>query len=134
MAPDPTALKALRAFAEGQRTAGVEAAEVPGDGLRALEPHLAAGLAGGFHYPQDSQVQPARAAARLLAASGAAVHLGEEVTDVLRTPSGAVRGVRTPAATSPPPPSSTRPGPGAARSPRSPARSFPYGPGAASSW
>ncbi|MYV68065.1 FAD-dependent oxidoreductase, partial [Streptomyces sp. SID2131] len=46
--------------------------------------------------PQDSQVQPARAAARLLAASGAAVHLGEEVTDVLRAPSGAVRGVRTP--------------------------------------
>ncbi|MYV69238.1 FAD-dependent oxidoreductase, partial [Streptomyces sp. SID2131] len=58
VAPDPTALKALRAFAEGQRTAGVEAAEVPGDGLRALEPHLADGLAGGFHYPQDSQVQP----------------------------------------------------------------------------
>ncbi|MFE5510482.1 NAD(P)/FAD-dependent oxidoreductase [Streptomyces sp. NPDC056529] len=95
VAPDPTALKALRAFAEGQRAAGVEATEVPGDGLRALEPHLADGLAGGFHYPQDSQVQPARAAARLLAASGAAVHLGEEVTGILRTPSGAVRGVRT---------------------------------------
>ncbi|MFI9122740.1 NAD(P)/FAD-dependent oxidoreductase [Streptomyces bikiniensis] len=95
VAPGPTALKALRAFAEGQRAAGVETAEVPGDGLRALEPHLAGGLAGGLHYPQDSQVQPARAAARLLAASGAAVHLGEEVTGILRTPSGAVRGVRT---------------------------------------
>ncbi len=103
VAPDEATLKALRAFAEGQRAAGVEAVEAgPGD-LRELEPHLARGQAGGFHYPQDAQVQPAQAAARLLAASGAEVHLGEEVTAILRAgggagggAGGAVRGVRTP--------------------------------------
>ncbi|MFE0333454.1 NAD(P)/FAD-dependent oxidoreductase [Streptomyces sp. NPDC058955] len=95
VAPDESALKALRAFAEGQRAAGVDAAEIPADRLADLEPHLAPGLAGGFHYPQDAQVQPAQAAARLLAASGAALHLGERVTAVLRDPAGAVRGVRT---------------------------------------
>lgn len=95
VAPDPVALKALRAFAEGQRAAGVAAAEVAAGELGALEPHLAPGLAGGVHYPQDAQVQPARAAAHLLAASGAALVLGEEVVAVLRDPSGAVRGVRT---------------------------------------
>ncbi|MFF8409376.1 NAD(P)/FAD-dependent oxidoreductase [Streptomyces omiyaensis] len=96
VAPDEPALRALRAFAEGQRAAGVTATEIPADRLADLEPHLAPGLAGGFHYPQDAQVQPAQAAARLLAASGAALHLGEEVTAILRDPaSGAVRGVRT---------------------------------------
>ncbi|MEV6953365.1 FAD-binding oxidoreductase [Streptomyces sp. NPDC051183] len=94
VAQDETTLKALRDFAEGQRSAGVVAAEVGPDGLYDLEPHLAPGLAGGFHYPQDSQVQPAQAAARLLAASGAELYLGEEVTEVLTGPGG-VRGVRT---------------------------------------
>ncbi|MET9959248.1 FAD-binding oxidoreductase [Streptomyces sp. NPDC006326] len=100
VAPDETTLKALRTFAEGQRAAGVDAVEAsPGD-LRELEPHLAPGHAGGFHYPQDAQVQPAQAAARLLAASGAQLHLGEEVTGILTEPRGAggpgvVRGVRT---------------------------------------
>ncbi|MFD9408783.1 NAD(P)/FAD-dependent oxidoreductase [Streptomyces sp. NPDC059989] len=96
VAPDQASLDALRSFAEGQRKAGVEAAEAGADDLRTLEPHLAPGLAGGFHYPQDSQVQPAQAAARLLAASGAEVHLGEEVTHILLDGTGAVRGVRTP--------------------------------------
>ncbi|MGW6572915.1 NAD(P)/FAD-dependent oxidoreductase [Streptomyces sp. NPDC054945] len=98
VAPDATTVKALRHFAEGQRAAGVEAVEVAADALHDLEPHLAPGLAGGFHYPQDAQVQPAQAAARLLAAaaaSGARVHLGEEVTEVLLD-RGGVRGVRTP--------------------------------------
>ncbi|MFF3677137.1 NAD(P)/FAD-dependent oxidoreductase [Streptomyces sp. NPDC002120] len=95
VAPDDATVRALRSFAEGQRKAGVDAVEVPGDALHELEPHLAPGLAGGFHYPQDAQVQPAQAAARLLAASGAEVYLGEEVTDVLLD-RGAVRGVRTP--------------------------------------
>ncbi|MER7822871.1 FAD-binding oxidoreductase [Streptomyces sp. NPDC096097] len=97
VAPDATTVKALRHFAEGQRAAGVEAVEVAADALHDLEPHLAPGLAGGFHYPQDAQVQPAQAAARLLAAaaaSGARVHLGEEVSEVLLD-RGAVRGVRT---------------------------------------
>lgn len=95
VAPDEATVKALRSFAEGQRAAGVDAVEVPGHALRELEPHLAPGLAGGFHYPQDAQVQPAQAAARLLAASGAEVYPGEEVTEVLLD-RGAVRGVRTP--------------------------------------
>ncbi|WP_338673543.1 FAD-dependent oxidoreductase [Streptomyces sp. SCSIO 30461] len=98
VAPDETALGALRAFAERQRGAGVTACEVPADRLHELEPHLAPGLAGGFHYPQDAQIQPARAAARLLAAArehGAVIRLGEEVTGVLTAPDGAVRGVRT---------------------------------------
>ncbi|MEU3775532.1 FAD-binding oxidoreductase [Streptomyces sp. NPDC032472] len=96
VAPDETTLKALRDFAAGQRAAGVEALEASAADLRDLEPHLAHGMAGGFHYPQDAQVQPAQAAARLLAASGAELHLGEEVTAVLRTADGSVRGVCTP--------------------------------------
>lgn len=94
VAPNQAALEALRSFAEGQRKAGVDAVEAGADDLRTLEPHLARGLAGGFLYPQDAQVQPAQAAARLLAASGAEVHLGEEVTGILRS-GEAVRGVRT---------------------------------------
>lgn len=99
VAADEATVKALRGFADGQRAAGVDAVEVgPGD-LRDLEPHLAPDLAGGFLYPQDAQVQPAQAAARLLAASGAEVYLGEEVTALLRSPgpagSGGLRGVRT---------------------------------------
>ncbi|WP_411107063.1 NAD(P)/FAD-dependent oxidoreductase [Streptomyces sp. cmx-4-9] len=96
VAPDETTLTALRGFADRQRAAGAEAVEVAAGELRELEPHLAPGLAGALHYPQDAQVQPAQAAARLLAASGAEVHLGEEVTAVLLDASGAVRGVRTP--------------------------------------
>ncbi|MEE1756483.1 NAD(P)/FAD-dependent oxidoreductase [Streptomyces sp. SP18CS02] len=95
VAADETALTALRAFAQGQRTAGTEVREIAADALGDLEPHLAPGLAGGFHYPQDAQVQPAAAAARLLRASGARVRLGEEVTALLTGPDGAIRGVRT---------------------------------------
>ncbi|MFE2237829.1 NAD(P)/FAD-dependent oxidoreductase [Streptomyces sp. NPDC059442] len=95
VASDGAGLDALRRFAATQRAAGVEAHEVPGDRLHDLEPHLAAGPAGAFHYPQDAQVQPALAAARLLRASGAVLRLGEEVTALLTGPDGSVRGVRT---------------------------------------
>ncbi|MEU8838465.1 FAD-binding oxidoreductase [Streptomyces roseus] len=95
VAPDEASLAALRTFADGQREAGVEAVEAGAGELRDLEPHLAPGPVGAFLYPQDAQVQPAQAAARLLAASGASVHLGEEVTEILTGPAG-VRGVRTP--------------------------------------
>ncbi|MFF8710796.1 NAD(P)/FAD-dependent oxidoreductase [Streptomyces sp. NPDC015184] len=91
-------LTALSATADGQRTAGVEAHHVPADRLHDLEPHLAPDLAGGCHYPQDAQVQPALAAAELLRSAvraGARLHPGEEVVDILRDRSGAVRGVRT---------------------------------------
>ncbi|PKV88504.1 glycine/D-amino acid oxidase-like deaminating enzyme [Streptomyces sp. TLI_146] len=99
VAPDETALTALRTFAEGQRKAGVQAREIAPDRLYDLEPHLAPGLAGGFLYPQDAQVQPAQAAAQLLRAArqfGAEIHLDQEVEDVLTGPDGRVRGVRTP--------------------------------------
>ncbi|MEU2895824.1 NAD(P)/FAD-dependent oxidoreductase [Streptomyces sp. NPDC001273] len=89
------ALDGLRTFADAQRTAGVTADPVPAERLHDLEPRLAPGLAGGVHYPQDAQVMPALAAAHLLRASGAGLLTGREVTGVLRTPAGAVRGVRT---------------------------------------
>ncbi|MFE0517483.1 NAD(P)/FAD-dependent oxidoreductase [Streptomyces sp. NPDC058954] len=95
VASSPGGLTALERFADAQRAAGVVAEPVAGDTLYALEPHLAPGLPGGVHYPQDSQVMPALAAAHLLRASGARLLTGHRVTDVLRGPDGAVRGVRT---------------------------------------
>ncbi|WP_432117788.1 NAD(P)/FAD-dependent oxidoreductase [Streptomyces sp. bgisy032] len=95
VARSETALAALEKLAAGQRAAGVEAVAVPPDRLPDLEPHLAPGLAGGMHYPQDAQVMPALAAAHLLRASGARLVTGREVTDVLRGTDGRVRGVRT---------------------------------------
>jgi glycine/D-amino acid oxidase-like deaminating enzyme len=87
-------LAALRAFAGTQHDAGVVTEEVAADRLPEFEPHLAPGLAGGFWYPQDAQVMPALAAARLLKASGAEVRSGSAVTG-LRITDGAVHGVRT---------------------------------------
>ncbi|MFE5546900.1 NAD(P)/FAD-dependent oxidoreductase [Streptomyces sp. NPDC056534] len=97
VASGETGLRALREFAARQGKAGVVAHEVPGDRLHDLEPHLAPGLTGGFHYPQDAQVMPAHAAAQLLRAAGDRVRLalGEEVTGLLTGAGGAVRGVRT---------------------------------------
>ncbi|MDF9816180.1 FAD-binding oxidoreductase [Streptomyces sp. SPB162] len=98
VASDEARLDALSVFAAQQAAAGVAVARVPGDRLHDVEPHLAPGLAGAFHYPQDAQVQPALAAAHLLRAArraGALLRLGEEVTTVLTGSDGAVRGVRT---------------------------------------
>ncbi|WP_237773077.1 NAD(P)/FAD-dependent oxidoreductase [Streptomyces luteocolor] len=95
VASDETRLTALRTFAAAQADAGVEAREIPADRLHDLEPHLADGMAGGFHYPQDAQVQPALAAAHLLRASGAEVRCGEEITAVRTAADGSVRGVTT---------------------------------------
>ncbi|MFD0054615.1 NAD(P)/FAD-dependent oxidoreductase [Streptomyces sp. NPDC127168] len=95
VAGTPEALTGLETFAAGQRAAGVEAVSVPADRLPDLEPHLAPGLAGAVHYPQDAQVMPALAAAHLLRASGARLHTGRTVTGFLRASDGAVRGVRT---------------------------------------
>lgn len=88
-------LAALERFAEGQRAAGVMAERVEGDALYDLEPHLAPGLPGAVHYPQDAQVMPALAAAHLLRASGARLLTGHTVTGVRRAPDGTVCGVRT---------------------------------------
>ncbi|MGW7278823.1 NAD(P)/FAD-dependent oxidoreductase [Streptomyces sp. NPDC054844] len=95
VAGTPESLAGLEDLAAGQRTAGVQAVGVPADRLHDLEPRLAPGLAGAVHYPQDAQVMPALAAARLLRASGARLHTGRTVTGILRGPDGAVRGVRT---------------------------------------
>ncbi|MET9448720.1 NAD(P)/FAD-dependent oxidoreductase [Streptomyces cinerochromogenes] len=95
VASTPPALDALRDFAAGQRAAGVTAVPVDGGRLAELEPHLAPGMAGGVHYPQDAQVMPALAAAHLARASGAALHTGQAVTGVLRSADGTVYGVRT---------------------------------------
>ncbi|MET9658398.1 FAD-binding oxidoreductase [Streptomyces sp. NPDC006510] len=98
VAASEDSLATLSATAAGQRAAGVAAHHVTSDRLRDIEPHLAPGLAGGCHYPQDAQVQPALAAAELLrsaARAGALVRPGEEVVGILRDREGAVSGVRT---------------------------------------
>ncbi len=66
VARDRQAFTELQASARLQCLSGVTTVEVPADALGELEPHLAPGLAGGVHYPQDAQVQPALAAAALL--------------------------------------------------------------------
>ncbi|MEU9619226.1 MULTISPECIES: FAD-binding oxidoreductase [unclassified Streptomyces] len=98
VAASEESLATLSTTAAGQREAGVEVYHVTSDRLRDVEPHLAPSLAGGCHYPQDAQVQPALAAAGLLRAAGhagAVLHSGEEVVAILRDAKGAVRGVRT---------------------------------------
>ncbi|MEV3947737.1 MULTISPECIES: NAD(P)/FAD-dependent oxidoreductase [Streptomyces] len=99
VAAGDASLGALSASAEEQRASGVEAYHVTPDRLRDVEPHLAPGLAGGILYPQDCQVQPALAAARLLHAArraGALFLPGEEVLEIYGEPGGGgVRGVRT---------------------------------------
>ena len=71
---------ALRELAAGQAAAGVETEHVPDP--RSLEPLLADDITGGVLYPQDMEVQPMLAAARLLRASGATVLAGTELTGV----------------------------------------------------
>ncbi|HUC26187.1 MAG TPA: FAD-dependent oxidoreductase [Streptosporangiaceae bacterium] len=97
VAAGPQQRKQLDAFAATQAVAGVQTRPVAPDDLPELEPHLAAGLAGGVFYPQDMQVQPMMAAALLLRLArnlGADVHLRTEVTGV-QTATGRVTGVRT---------------------------------------
>ncbi|MPV38515.1 NAD(P)/FAD-dependent oxidoreductase [Georgenia subflava] len=97
VAASETSLGALTALAEVQRGAGVAATEVAADDLHDLEPHLAGGLAGGVHYPQDAQLMPMLAVAHLLRlarGAGALVRPGTEVTGFLRDGERVV-GVRT---------------------------------------
>jgi len=67
VAADQAQLTGLRELADGQRAAGAGVTGLDEAGLREAEPHLAAGLAGGAFYPQDSQVQPMLAAMAFLA-------------------------------------------------------------------
>ncbi|NEE34636.1 FAD-binding oxidoreductase, partial [Streptomyces sp. SID7982] len=95
VASTPEGLAALHAFAARQAAAGIHTELV--DHLHEFEPHIAPGLPGGVHYPQDAQVQPVLAAAGLLRAAvrrGARVRTGEAVAAVTGT-DGQVTGVRT---------------------------------------
>lgn len=89
----------LAELAAGQRTNGIEAVDLDPARLAEEEPHLRRDLAAGVLYPQDLQVQPMLAAARLLAharRAGARVRTGLAVTGIDRDRSGRVTGVRTP--------------------------------------
>ncbi|MFD4024155.1 NAD(P)/FAD-dependent oxidoreductase [Streptomyces sp. NPDC058576] len=95
VASTPEGLTALHAFAARQAAAGVRTEPV--ERVGAFEPHIAPGLPGGVHYPQDAQVQPVLAAAGLLRAAvrrGARVRTGEAVAAVTAT-DGRISGVRT---------------------------------------
>jgi glycine/D-amino acid oxidase-like deaminating enzyme len=99
VATGPAEYDGLARFAATQAEAGVRTQAVPPDGLASLEPHLASGLAGGVFYPEDMQVQPMMAAARLLRRArdlGAELRLRHEVTG-FDAAGGRVTGVRTPA-------------------------------------
>jgi len=101
VARDAGELGALRKLAAAQRESGVQAEDVDPDETYELEPHLAAGLAGGAHYPQDAQIMPSLAAAHLLRAaqrSGARLYTRSPVTAILRADDGTVRAVQTPTA------------------------------------
>jgi glycine/D-amino acid oxidase-like deaminating enzyme len=92
-----TGLAALRDLAARQRQAGVTTVEVVASDLPDHEPHLAPDLAGGVLYPQDAQLQPMLATARLLQAArrhGAIVRTGVRVTGFLRS-GEQVTGIRT---------------------------------------
>lgn len=90
-------LTALREFAAEQRALGVDSEPLDQAQLLEAEPHLSPAMAGGAFYPGDMQVQPALAAASLLAAArrhGAVVHTDVEVTGSVLT-DGRLTGVRT---------------------------------------
>jgi glycine/D-amino acid oxidase-like deaminating enzyme len=99
VASDEAGLAALESFASAQRAAGVVAETVGGGAeLASLEPHLSPELAGGVYYPQDAQVQPARAAALLVRDAvrhGASLHTNTDVTGVTLSADGAVKGLVT---------------------------------------
>ncbi|GLW67407.1 FAD-dependent oxidoreductase [Actinomadura rubrobrunea] len=87
----------LERFAAGQRAAGVTAEPLDASGLADAEPHLTRDVAAAVHYPQDAQVQPAAAAAALLADAldaGAELRTRCEVLGPV-TRSGRLAAVRT---------------------------------------
>jgi D-hydroxyproline dehydrogenase subunit beta len=82
VARDDRQAAALRELAAAQRSGGVRAELLDGAALRAAEPHIAAGLPGGVHYPQDCQLQPMLAVSWLLAEAnelGARLAFGADV-------------------------------------------------------
>jgi glycine/D-amino acid oxidase-like deaminating enzyme len=89
IATSDTALSGLDSLIGRQRAVGVSVSRVnPSE----YEPRLSPEVAGGAFYPQDLQVQPMLATARLL--RGHTVHYGQEVTGI-ETAHGRVVAVRT---------------------------------------
>lgn len=94
VAREPAAYDALVSLASAQTAAGVQTA--PLTDPRSIEPHLAAGLAGGVHYPQDAQVQPVLATAAILAEAqrlGARLRPGCLVVTAQHARAGAITGI-----------------------------------------
>jgi D-hydroxyproline dehydrogenase subunit beta len=90
---------ALLEFAAAQRAAGVVAEALTPEQARQAEPYLTPELAGAVRYPQDMQVQPARAAAALLHRArrrGARLHTECPVIGFERDATGRITAVRTP--------------------------------------
>lgn len=88
----------LLAFAAAQRSAGVDAREIPVAEALALEPHLNPAITAAVHYPQDSQVQPVIAAEALLASArkhGARVMQSTRIISPIVDDDGALVGVVT---------------------------------------
>jgi glycine/D-amino acid oxidase-like deaminating enzyme len=86
----------LTGFTTVQRAAGIDAQDIDAARLRELEPNLSPDACSGAYYPQDAQVQPMLATARLLRAvrdKGGTVLTGTEVTGFVE------HGVRTSAGT-----------------------------------
>jgi len=86
--------------AASQQIQGIVAQVVSGRELKSLEPHLTPNVSGAVYYPEDLQVNPMQAAARLVRGArdlGAEVWLGVDVVGFIRSPAGdgPVRGVRT---------------------------------------
>ncbi|GLW99790.1 FAD-binding oxidoreductase [Microtetraspora sp. NBRC 16547] len=95
VAENDEVLRALAELAGHQEKSGVVTRAVAADELADYEPHLAPGFAGGVFYPQDAQVQPMLAAARLARRRpSVTLRTGTEVTGLL-TERGRVTGVRT---------------------------------------
>jgi D-hydroxyproline dehydrogenase subunit beta len=87
----------LTEFTQLQRAAGIDAQDVDAVRLRELEPNLTPEAVSGSYYPEDAQVQPMLATARLLRAvrdKGGTVLTGTEVTGFVehgvRTSAGAL--------------------------------------------
>ncbi|MFG3256854.1 NAD(P)/FAD-dependent oxidoreductase [Streptomyces sp. NPDC048172] len=88
--------RALSGFADEQRAAGVRAERLGSAALLAAEPHLTPAHTAAVHYPDDAQVQPAGAAAALLADAldrGAELRTGCEITGAV-VRDGCLTGVR----------------------------------------
>ncbi len=93
-----SAAAGLRAFTARQRTVGLEAVDLTAPELPGLEPHLTPDAVGGALYPQDAQVQPMLATARLLQhvrRRGGRVLSGTRVVGFVRARDGRLTAVRT---------------------------------------